>query len=278
MIKLENNEILNQYFKNIFSNDKYSHAYLFTGQNEEDINSVVLNFVKAMFCEENLGKAFYCCNNCRICKQIDHNNYVDFYIVDTDEKTIKKEDILAVKEEINLKASFKTKIYWLKNIDKLTPQAANSILKVLEEPEDNIIAILTTTNISMVLDTIISRCQIVNINSDNKEQNYNENYVVINESIDVFLNNFSKNKNISVLNLLEQLKEKENILLFFEILNNKILKRQITPNEDLENLAFVYENILISKKKINSNVAAALVLEKFLFELILQNKDVDFLK
>lgn len=55
----------------------------------------------------------------------------------------------------------------------MNPSAANSILKFLEEPEDNIIAILVTDNIHQLLDTITSRCQIISLkkNNINNEKN-----------------------------------------------------------------------------------------------------------
>ena len=69
------------------------------------------------------------------------------------------------------------KIYIINHADKLNQSAANSILKFLEEPEENIIAILVTNNVYSLLDTIISRCQFIklvdgniNIKSDNCRQ------------------------------------------------------------------------------------------------------------
>ena len=56
-------------------------------------------------------------------------------------------------------------IYIIKNADKLNSSSANSILKFLEEPADDIIAILLTDNVNIVIPTIKSRCQVLNFNS-----------------------------------------------------------------------------------------------------------------
>ena len=57
------------------------------------------------------------------------------------------------------------RIYIIKECDKMNLQTANSILKFLEEPADNIIAILMTNNISKLLETIVSRCQLIRLNN-----------------------------------------------------------------------------------------------------------------
>ena len=65
----------------------------------------------------------------------------------------------------------KESIYIIKDCEKMNKQASNSILKFLEEPVEGIIAILVTSNISKVLETISSRCQIINLK---KQSNYSE--------------------------------------------------------------------------------------------------------
>ena len=56
------------------------------------------------------------------------------------------------------------KVYIIKSADKMNIQTANSILKFLEEPIDEIIAILVVDNINLMLPTIISRCQVIKLN------------------------------------------------------------------------------------------------------------------
>lgn len=72
----------------------------------------------------------------------------------------KIEDARELKKFVKFSFSEKTAII-INDIDKITPEAANAFLKNLEEPTKNIIYILTASNLSNVLPTIISRCQIV---------------------------------------------------------------------------------------------------------------------
>ena len=60
------------------------------------------------------------------------------------------------------------KVYILKNIDNATTQAMNSLLKFLEEPVEEVYAILTTKNINKVLPTIQSRCQVIKLLPESK--------------------------------------------------------------------------------------------------------------
>ena len=69
----------------------------------------------------------------------------------------------------------------------MKPEAANSMLKFLEEPEDGIIAILMTNNINNVLSTIISRCKIIKLNSDSSSVCLQDD-VLENLAIDFILN------------------------------------------------------------------------------------------
>lgn len=268
------NEIANKYLTNVLKNDKLSHAYIFTGTNNDEINNYVIKFVKAICCENNNIKDLYSCEECRACKQINKNSYIDFLIFgETD--SIKKQDILNLKQELSVKAVLNKKIYWLKNIDNITQQAANSILKILEEPEDNIIAILSTTNIMSVMDTLISRCQVININAsivDNLAEDLDNTKNIINQ----FLKKYKKNKNLAAIELFENLRNKEDIERFFEVMLTALKKCNI-DNNVVRDISIVYSSILSSKRSLEMNVASVLVLENFIFELIIKDCNLDFI-
>lgn len=72
----------------------------------------------------------------------------------------KIEDVRELKKLVKFSFSEKTAIL-IQNIDMVTNEALNAFLKNLEEPNKNLIYILTATNLSNVLETIVSRCQIV---------------------------------------------------------------------------------------------------------------------
>ena len=127
-----------------------------------------LSFAKSLICP-NCKDGQAECNNCNICKMIDEGNYPELKIVNPDGFWIKKEQLLDLKNEFNKKTIIgNKKIYIINKADRLNVNSANTILKFLEEPEEGIIAILVTENIYQLLNTIISRCQIISLNGQNK--------------------------------------------------------------------------------------------------------------
>lgn len=258
--------LANRYLNNILRNNKIGHAYLFYGNSEYNLQNYVLNFVKAMFCLKNINKEFFSCSTCKICKQIEHGNYVDFYIINVD-SSIKKEDILYLKQEMSTKARFSRKVYWIKNIDSITPQAANSILKFLEEPEENITAILTTTNLKAVLDTIISRCQIINIGSDKKDLNINS------EEIQMYIEFFQlyeKNRDLAILEFINFMENRKKVEDFIDYMIKKI-----ADSNQNENKVELLSILLEGKKDLSMNVNYNLVVESILFKIVKKGLTLD---
>lgn len=146
---------------NAIKNNKLSHAYIFDSNGNPDVMDIVLSFVKEIICMDITDD-----NNIKnICKRIDDGNYVDVKVIKSAGMWIKKDQLLDLQSEFNNKAfEGNKKIYIIRSAEKMNVQTANSILKFLEEPVDDIIAILITDNINMLLPTIISRCQVIKLN------------------------------------------------------------------------------------------------------------------
>lgn len=157
--------------KNTTINNKYSHAYLFETNGYYNSIPLVFSFVKTILCPVHGDHQ----EPCPICQMIDSHNYPELQIIKPDGLWIKKEQLINLKEEFNQKALVGSKkVYIILEAEKLNGASANSILKFLEEPEENIIAILVTNNIFQMLSTIISRCQKISLkNTKNilKEEN-----------------------------------------------------------------------------------------------------------
>ena len=107
---------------NALKTNKLSHAYLMVGEDSLYCDEFILQFVKSIFCLENNDKEFYNCGECKVCQSIEHNNYVDFYIIES-ATSIKKEEIQNLKSELSVKSFYGRKIYWIKGIEKMTEQA-----------------------------------------------------------------------------------------------------------------------------------------------------------
>ena len=148
---------------NIISFNKLSHAYIIEVNDYYSDYLLVEAFVKLILCKNNVKKVSDLnCDKCEICRLVDEGNYPDVLVVEPDGKEIKKGQLLDLQKEYNNKSMLDSnRVYIIKEADKLNLAAANSILKFLEEPEDNIVAILLTKNRYQIIDTILSRCQII---------------------------------------------------------------------------------------------------------------------
>ncbi len=157
---------------NAISSNKLSHAYLFDSNENPDTLKLVISFTKMIVCSE-----FDDSEKVNVCYRIDAGNYLDVKIIDSDGIWIKKDELINLQNEFSKKAiEGKKKVYIINEAEKMNVQTANSILKFLEEPVDDIIAILIVNNINLVLPTIISRCQIIKLNKKKYADTSVENF------------------------------------------------------------------------------------------------------
>lgn len=166
----------------ILNSNTVSHAYLIDTNNYQYKNEIVLEFVKSLLCKDH---TFLKECHSSICERIEKNMYSEFKMIEPDGMWIKKEQLLELQKEFKYKSiESSRKVYVIKNAERMNASAANTILKFLEEPEENIIAILVSDNIHQLLDTIVSRCQIITLaNQDNETSIVNKikKYVVMSD-------------------------------------------------------------------------------------------------
>ena len=176
-------------------NNKISHAYLFENKGNDKYIEIILSFVKAILCPNNYFNNEKC-GKCLQCLRIENGNYPEIKIIKPEGMWIKKEQLMDLQEAFNKTAIEGSKrIYIILECEKLNKQAANSILKFLEEPNDGIIALLVTNNKDLVLDTIKSRCQDILILADN-EVNFDS--LMINDVLD-FIRVLENNKKDTII-------------------------------------------------------------------------------
>ncbi len=151
--------------------EKISHAYLIEIDDYDCDFQCILDFIKMLFCKCKFNdlKENY------LCKAIDNNTYPDLKIIEPTGQWIKKSQLLELQSEYSNKSLLNNlRIYVIKEAEKLNGSSANTILKFLEEPEDGIIAILVTKNRYQVMNTILSRCQILSIHNGKTNDFSNE--------------------------------------------------------------------------------------------------------
>ena len=154
--------------KNSMINDKLSHAYIIESNGYSKSFDLALSFAKYLLCPNN-----YTCNincgECRQCANINSNEYLELKIIEADGQWIKKSQLDELQFDFSKKSVLgNKKIYIIKDADKLNVSSSNSLLKFLEEPEEGVIAILLVDNIYQLINTIVSRCQIISLKPNKK--------------------------------------------------------------------------------------------------------------
>ena len=149
---------------------RIAHAYLFTGPAGVGKRAAALAFAQALNCEMKQQSADSCqltaaqdgCGDCRICRNIANGRHPDVQVIEPDGATVKIEQIRTLEADAAL-ASYEAqwKVFILDRAERMTEQAANALLKTLEEPARGTVFILLTSTVSALLPTIVSRCQTV---------------------------------------------------------------------------------------------------------------------
>jgi DNA polymerase-3 subunit delta' len=139
--------------------DRVPHAYIFAGYDGVGKKLTALTLAKAINC---LHAADDSCDQCLSCQKIEAGNHPDVRIIEPDGQFIKIDQIRQVQKDATYKPfEGRRKVYIIDQAEALRPEAANALLKTLEEPSEDCLLILVTANVYALLPTVISRCQFV---------------------------------------------------------------------------------------------------------------------
>jgi len=164
--------------RNMLRRDRVAHAYLFSGQEGVGKSTAALLFAKALNCEADTEGAP--CESCRACKLIERGSHPDVRIVtvSTDSRGRRRSEISIdqirqnpnrprewprplIQDAYLKPAMGPYKVYIIDPADRMGAPAGNALLKVLEEPPAHVVLILVTSESSVLLPTVVSRCQQV---------------------------------------------------------------------------------------------------------------------
>ena len=163
---IKSNEEAKNFLKNEIKMEKKSGTYLFYGERGSELMEFSLAFAKGLNCSE---EPFDFCGQCDVCLRIDSGNYPDVEIVE-DPTGIKISQV----RELIYKASSSSyegrkKVFILKDVENLRVEAANALLKIIEEPGEGTFFILNSHSLN-IIPTIISRSTAVHIKKKTPEE------------------------------------------------------------------------------------------------------------
>jgi len=145
----------------LYKRNKLTHSYIFLGPQGIGKRRVALEFSKLISCLNPL-QGENSCEFCKSCLLFSHSLHPDIKIIEPHEGTIKISQTKIIQDEVMFRPRLsQRKIFILDNADTLTPEAANNLLKLLEEPPDFVLFILILVNQEALPNTIISRCQVI---------------------------------------------------------------------------------------------------------------------
>lgn len=159
-------------FLQLLKQNTLQHAYIFEGKAGTGKKEMAMWITQSLFCPESEEGA---CGKCQTCRRVKEQHHPDVVEIEPDGQSIKIGQVRALKEEFTKSGmESRRKIVLVKDVEKMTVQAANSLLKFLEEPEGDITVFLLTTARHRVLSTIQSRCQLIHFPQLSRQQRIEE--------------------------------------------------------------------------------------------------------
>lgn len=207
-------------FENAINKNRLSHLYLLTTKQGVNIKDKIDEISYLVLKDHDLRS--------NLKDLIKDNNHSQIMYIKPETNVIKKEQILNLQKEFSKTSLINApRIYIIESVDLISIEAANSLLKFMEEPENSsVLGILTSTNVSKVMPTIISRAQVIRVLDENKDDIYNalledEVSSYIAKSISYLTNDLTEAKElVHDLNLIQVI---EFIFNYFYEYNNRSL-------------------------------------------------------
>ena len=167
---LESNQpVVYRTIGNALRRNRLSHCYLFSGQKGTLTREAAILLAQSIICSYTVDG--FACEQCSDCRRIAEGSYADVIYVDGSDSSIKNDDVYDIQRRFYRTALEQAgkKIFIINDCENMTGKASNSLLKFIEEPTNNTYGIFITSQLSRVLPTIISRCQVINFRPMSKE-------------------------------------------------------------------------------------------------------------
>lgn len=185
--KIIGQQRVKQFFQSGLESGRVAHAYLFVGERGVGKEAMALELARAFFCPQQLPCGSEACRECARVGKLSHPDLQFIYpapakIKESEQNKIFESIVknpyqrtelwanpsISIEQirEIRRKSSYKSfegkgRVVIIVDCERMTIEAANSLLKILEEPPDKMHLIMTSSNASLLLPTITSRCQVI---------------------------------------------------------------------------------------------------------------------
>lgn len=245
---------------NSIKNKKCSHAYIIETNGYSKGLNLAVAFSKSLLCPNGFINNKNC-SDCNQCVNINKNEFMELKIISAEGQWIKKNQLEELQNEFSKKSIYSNKkVYIINEAEKLNESSANSILKFLEEPEENIVAILVTNNSSQLLNTIVSRCQILSLKNKVNIENLNTKEKIAhylynnNEDIQKYINDENSEINIEkVIEFIEYYEKNHlNSLIYINKLWNNYFKERVEIFNAITIMMLFYKDVF--NLKINKSI------------------------
>lgn len=154
-------------FQQVIQSKRFAHAYIFHADESTPKTEIALQFAKAINCKEHRLDA---CDQCTTCMQIEHGNHPDVMIIQPQGIGIKIDQLRELRKKFHYQSpAGVTRVVIFEQADLMRAEAANSLLKFLEEPPSPLVAILLTDKVQAILPTIQSRCQKIQLTTQSTQ-------------------------------------------------------------------------------------------------------------
>lgn len=224
-----------QMLQNSIQKNRVAHAYIFEGERGTGKKDASILLAKSLYCEQ-ADIHERPCNQCINCRRISSGNHPDVHMIEPDGLSVKKEQIQFLQEEFTKKGvESNRKVYIINQAEKMTVQAANSLLKFLEEPLSDTTAILISDQAQKILPTIISRCQMItfkHLSADMLQKRLEEQGVDVQTAaiVSQLTNKFDEALEISLDDWFAQAQRK--VLELYEAIKSNYMKALIYLQEE----------------------------------------------
>jgi DNA polymerase III subunit delta' len=262
--KIENQNLASRILKGVLKTGRIANTYLFIGSDGTGKKFAALQFAKALNCSKG-G-----CEECPSCIKIEKFSHPDVHLItpEPEKNVISIERMRSMQREAYLGAFIsRFKIYIIEEAGRMSGGAANSLLKILEEPPEDTIFILTTSGPQDIFPTIISRCQTVRFTQkpelSGKNSKISEKILPLMET-DEIPDIFREIKNITG--------KKEEVLEIIDLLASRcrdilLLKEKSKKPVSEDSLVCTIEDILRARHLLARNVNPRLTLEMLLLKI-----------